>query len=99
MTEIPIFNTGYTWNWLATLNHFIDGIGFASGALLVVLAVLLAISTAVKSSEKKKPNERKGDISAWLRHRSSWDQCIISGKLAGEIADHIDDLEKRLASR
>lgn len=98
MTNIPIFNTGYEFNWLPLLNRFIDGIGFASGALLVVLAIFLIINSAVKSSEKKKEGN-KPDISAWLRHRSSWDQCIISGKLAGEIADHIDALEKKVASR
>lgn len=99
MNNIPIFNTDYEFNLLPILNRFIDGIGFASGALLVVLIIILIINMAVKSSKKKKLSEPKSDISGWLRHRSSWDQCIISGKLAGEIADHIDALEKKVASR
>lgn len=37
------------------------------------------------------PVEKEG-ISEWLRRRSTQDMCCIPGRLAGEIADHIDAL-------
>lgn len=38
-------------------------------------------------------NTYKGDIVGWLRRRSTPIGCMISGKLAGEIADHIEALQ------
>lgn len=37
-------------------------------------------------------NTQKEDIAGWLRRRSKQDICVIPGRLAGEIADHIDKL-------
>lgn len=38
------------------------------------------------------PEETKGDITGWLRRRASNDLVMIPGRLASEIADHIDKL-------
>lgn len=39
--------------------------------------------------------EAKGDIAAWLRRRAHGDLVMIPGRLAGEIADHIDALTQK----
>ncbi|CAL62444.1 Hypothetical protein HEAR2313 [Herminiimonas arsenicoxydans] len=39
--------------------------------------------------------EAKGNISAWLRRRAHNDLVIIPGRLAGQIADHIDCLQSQ----
>lgn len=53
---------------------------------------------AAMEEAKQAQQERtyKGDIVGWLRRRRPWDQLIIPGKLAGEIADHIEALQAQL---
>ena len=42
--------------------------------------------------------DEKGEIAGWLRRRSDWPMVSIPGKLAGEIADHIQGLEGIIAA-
>lgn len=42
--------------------------------------------------------EAKGNISAWLRRRAGNDMVMIPGRLAGQIADHIDALKSASVS-
>lgn len=51
MTKIEIFDTGYTWNWLHTLNQFMDGVVWGAGVLLVFLVFILFVN---KFSKKDK---------------------------------------------
>ena len=51
MTKIEIFDTSYIWNWLHTLNQFLDGAAWGSGLVLVFLIFILFVS---KSSKKDK---------------------------------------------
>lgn len=51
MTKIEIFSTGYTWNWLHTLNQFMNGVVLGAGFLLVFLVFILFVN---KFSKKDK---------------------------------------------
>lgn len=57
MSKIEIFSTGYEWNWLNTLNRFIDGVAFGAGIVLVVILFVLFIN--IKSTGKSKEKKEK----------------------------------------
>lgn len=52
MSQIEIFNSGYAWNWLRTLNQFLDGFSWGAG---LVLAFAIFVVFVNKSSKKDKP--------------------------------------------
>lgn len=51
MSKIEIFSTGYVWNWLHTLNQFLDGAAWGAGFVFVFLIFILFVS---KSGKKDK---------------------------------------------
>lgn len=48
---IQILNTEYSWNWLATLNHFLSGLSWGAGLCLAFLVFVLFVNRYGK--EKK----------------------------------------------
>lgn len=52
MSKIEIFSTGYTWNWLRTLNQLVDGFSWGAGLVLAFAIFVVVIS---KFSKKDKP--------------------------------------------
>ena len=52
MNQIDIFSTGYVWNWLHTLNRFLDGAAWGAGLVLVFLVFILLVN---KSNKKDEP--------------------------------------------
>lgn len=72
---------GHCWGRSETLN--LDS--------RAVDTALLGMAAAVDASDP----DAKGDISAWLRRRAGGDLVMMSGRLAGQIADHIDALAQQ----
>ena len=52
MSQIDIFSTGYAWNWLHTLNLFLDGAAWGAGLVLVFLIFALFVN---RCGKKDKP--------------------------------------------
>lgn len=52
MSQIEIFNSGYVWNWLHTLNQFLDGAAWGAGLVLVFIGFILFVN---KTRKKDKP--------------------------------------------
>lgn len=52
MSKLAIFNTGYEWNWLHTLNQFIDGIAWGAGLVLVFILFIRFINKADKNGDQ-----------------------------------------------
>lgn len=73
------------------LRTFIRSIDAKPSAVLEAAPASSASAQAVDASEP----EAKGNISAWLRRRAHNDLVMIPGRLAGQIADHIDSLQSQ----
>lgn len=54
---VSIFNTGYEWHVLRTVNIFIDGFSFGLGTFIAFL--LCALIVRYTSENKKKPKRDK----------------------------------------
>lgn len=52
--NIEIFNTGYDWNWLRSLNQFLDGFSWGTG---LVFALLLCVLIIRVFGKKKNDNQ------------------------------------------
>lgn len=56
MTKVAIFNTSYEWNWLHTLNQFLNGVSWGAGVALVFLLFILFVN---KSGTKTTDDEKR----------------------------------------
>lgn len=59
MSKIPIFSTGYEWNWLHTLNQFIDGAAWGAGLVLVFVLFVRFVNGADKKTKKSEAIDKE----------------------------------------
>lgn len=72
--------------------------GFFSADQMREYARSAVLEAAMPGQVEASDPEAKGNISAWLRRRAGNDMVMIPGRLAGQIAEHIDALKSASVS-
>lgn len=66
--QLEILDTGYVWNWLVSLNNFLEGLEWGAGLVFMFTIFVLLVNKS--GAGKKKSNEK--EVADPLQPAANW---------------------------
>lgn len=96
-STIEIFDTGYTLNWLVTLNDLLQGFVIGTGVILALVLWIIIIQLLPKSKKKEKLMKEEIEYAAeHLPENWQLSLCVEYGSAYVELHDHVAFIDSEL---